>query len=293
MPVTKTIRSAAKTILGPKATALVRRVWAPWPPISAYATRLQLKRGLEIGGPSSMFADDGPVPVYRVLGSVDNCLFSTSTIWTGDVQEGHPFHFHPNKPPGAQIISEAADLRIIPDAVYGCVLACHCLEHVANPLRALSEWKRVLVADGVMLLILPHRDGTFDWRRPATPLPHMIADYERQTAEDDLTHLPEILELHDHSMDPGGLTKEQFRERSLHNCVNRALHHHVFDTMTASQLVDFSGFQILRIDMMKPCHIIILASRTNGSVDNRQFLLAGRKQWRRSPFPSDRVYARQ
>jgi len=51
--------------------------------------------------------------------------------------------------------------------------------------------------------------------------------------EEDLTHVPEILELHDLSRDEGAGTREQFRQRCLANHVHRALHHHVFDTMAA------------------------------------------------------------
>jgi SAM-dependent methyltransferase len=289
--IARTIRTAAKSILGPQGIALVRRVRTLFSPASEYRAHLRSKKGLEIGGPSEMLADAGPLPVYEVLGSLDNCLYSGTTIWTGAVPDGTFFRYHPQKPPGTQIISDATDLHVIPNAAYQCVISCHCLEHVANPLRALAEWKRVLTDDGVLLLILPHRDGTFDWRRQPTTLQHMIEDYERHTGEDDLTHLPEIVEFHDLTLDPGVGTVEQFRQRSLANHMHRALHHHVFDTMAALKLVDYAGFQIVRIDNLKPCHIIILASRAQGAIDNRLFLETGREHWRRSPFPSDHCYA--
>src|SRR5713226_8445532 len=72
-----------------------------------------------------------------------------------------------------------------------------------------------------------YKDHTFDWRRPVTTLEHMISDYENQTAEDDLTHVDEILKLHDLSRDLPAGTPEQFRARSLNNSAVRALHHHV------------------------------------------------------------------
>jgi SAM-dependent methyltransferase len=203
------------------------------------------------------------------------------------VQQGNAFLYHPGKEPGAQIISDATDLRTIEDSSYECVLASHCLEHVANPLRALAEWKRVLKDDGLLLLILPHKDGTFDWRRSTTPLAHMIEDYEKAVGEEDLTHLPEILELHDLSSDEAAGTKEEFRQRCLRNYSARAMHHHVFDTMTALAVVNQAGFKILRVDSFEPCHIVILASRANPTLDNRRFMERGSKHWSRSPFPSD------
>jgi hypothetical protein len=64
------------------------------------------------------------------------------------------------------------------------VLSSHCLEHVANPILALREWLRVMTPDGTLVLVLPHKEGTFDHQRPTTTLGHMIDDYER---EDDMT----------------------------------------------------------------------------------------------------------
>jgi SAM-dependent methyltransferase len=287
MEIGKTVRVAARKILGPRLMIILRRRIRILRFAGVYRRHLRLKRGLEIGGPSPMLAHNGEFPIYDVLESLDNCLYSSATIWAGEVHQGNTFLYDPGKAPGVQIISDATDLRTIQDSSYECILACHCLEHVANPLRALAEWKRVLKDDGLLLLILPHKDATFDWRRSATPLAHMIEDYEKAVGEDDLTHLPEILDLHDLTRDEAAGTKEQFRQRCLRNSVARAMHHHVFDTMTALAVVNQAGFKILRVDSLQPCNIVILAGRANQTFDNRHFLERGSKHWTRSPFPSD------
>jgi SAM-dependent methyltransferase len=288
MRIVKRARVVARSILGPRLTVLVRQEFRRKLSFAAhYRSHLRGKRGLEIGGPSPMMAYAGEVPIYDVLESLDNCLYSGNTIWTGEVREGNTFLYDPGKEPGAQIICDATELQPIRDSSYECVLACHCLEHVANPFRALAEWKRVLKDDGLLLLILPHKDGTFDWRRPTTRLAHMIEDYESGVGEEDLTHLAEILELHDLSKDEPAGTKEQFRQRCLANHLNRAMHHHVFDTMTALSVVNHAGLRILRVDNLKPFHIIVLAARTNQMVDNSRFMQPGGAHWIRSPFPSD------
>ena len=46
-------------------------------------------------------------------------------------------------------------------------------------------------------LVVPHKDKTFDHNRPVTSLNHLEEDLDNDVDEDDLTHLPEILELHD------------------------------------------------------------------------------------------------
>jgi SAM-dependent methyltransferase len=285
----KTVRVATRNILGQRLSEIVGRPFRhELDSVAEYRGHLASRNGLEIGGPSTMLASDGLIPVYDVLASLDNCLYSGSTIWTGAVSEGNTFVYQTGKQPGRQIVCEGSDLRPIENSRYGCILACHCLEHIANPLRALAEWKRVLNEDGLLLLILPHKDGTFDWRRPTTTLAHIIQDYERGVGEDDLTHLQEVLQLHDLSRDEGAGTKEQFRKRCEENRIHRAMHHHVFDTMTALATVSYAGFRILRVDNLLPFHIIILGQRTAQKPDNRAFMKSGSAYRLRSPFPSDR-----
>jgi len=289
---TQTVKAAARKILSPRAVRYIRRCFQRHlPALELYRSFLRGKRGLEIGGPSGVFSDEGPMPIYDVLASLDNCLYSDRTIWTGDVRGGESFRYHEQKAPGRQIFCEASKLESVGDASYSCVLASHCLEHVANPFLALSEWRRVLEEDGLLLLLLPHKDGTFDWRRPTTTLAHMKDDYTNNVGEDDLTHLAEILELHDLAKDPAAGTPEQFRQRCLENQTHRAIHHHVFDTLSALQTVDHAGFKIMRVDLLLPFHIIILASRGDGVVDNGPYLEKGSELLRRSPFVSDRGLA--
>nr|MBA2668900.1 methyltransferase domain-containing protein [Gemmatimonadota bacterium] len=164
-------------------------------------TELAGKRGFEIGGPSSMFARGGLIPVYGVVEGVDNCDFSSLTT-IGEIQEGRNFVYDGTHQAGFQLVREAVDLSGIPDEAYDFLLASHVLEHIANPLRALREWTRVLRVGGLMVVVVPHRDGTFDHRRPVTTLQHLIDDDRNGITEDDLTHLQESLELHDFGLDP-------------------------------------------------------------------------------------------
>jgi SAM-dependent methyltransferase len=248
------------------------------------------RTGLELGGPSAFFRSRGLSPVYPVAARIDNCNFGQKTIWEGSISVGNTFHFDPRRAPGKQYVSEASELSFIPEGSYDFLLSSHMLEHSANPLRALYEWQRVLKVDGTLLLVLPHKDGTFDHRRPVTSLEHMIEDFERGTGEDDLTHLPEILELHDLSLDPGCDGLESLRARSAKNAENRALHQHVFDTRGAVGLVNHVGFQIRAVELARPHHIAILATKTAAGtvLDNKVFLDNEAGYRSTSPFPSDR-----
>ena len=106
-----------------------------------FQAEVENKVGLEIGGPSAVFRDGGELPIYRCMASLDNCVFSTETIWEGKRPNGRSFSYHRDKGKGFNFIQEATDLRDIADHAYDFVLSSHNLEHVASPMKALFEWK--------------------------------------------------------------------------------------------------------------------------------------------------------
>ena len=246
--------------------------------------------GLEIGGPSPIFARRGCVPVYTQARRIDNCNFGHQTVWEGRIQTGDTFRFSRHQPPGRQFVAEASNLTPIASDSYDFVLSSHCIEHLANPLQGLHEWLRVLKAGGLLLLVVPHKDGTFDHRRPVTTLEHLQADLQAGTGEDDLTHLDEILALHDLSMDPEAGDLPSFRARSLQNLHNRCLHQHVFDTRLAVRMLDHLGLQLQAVEALLPYHIVLIGRKPLAGevVDNSAFLAASAPLYRNSPFASDR-----
>ena len=259
----------------------------------AYEHLFRGRVGFEIGGPSRIFARGGLIPVYPIAGHLDNCNFSQATIWEGALSEGVNFRYDKHRPLGYQYIREATDLEGIPSGAYDFVLSSHTIEHTANPLRALQEWKRILREDGIMVLVLPHKDGTFDHRRPVTPLAHLVEDFERGTGEGDLTHLPEILELHDLKKDPPAGGFEEFKKRSENNFENRSLHHHVFDTELVLKMMDHIGLRVLDVEPSRPHHIIAIGQKVPVRTTHNQSFLDDKAGYKaRSPFPSDRVASR-
>jgi len=215
------------------------------------------KNGLEIGGPSAVFRDRySPMPIYRELGSLDNCDFARSTAWAN---HSDSYTFSPHGRAGKNIFCDGSDLSIVADESYDFILSSHNLEHFANPVKALKNWQRITRPGGSLILVLPDYSRTFDHRRVPTPVNHMIQDFEQNTQEDDLTHLPEILQAHDLSMDPPSGTPEEFRARSLNNYVNRCLHHHVFDEVNSRELLTKVGMEVLAVETALPHHIFLLA----------------------------------
>jgi SAM-dependent methyltransferase len=232
-----------------KPTLLAGRVWRKLAPPRCVNYRERLGdfrgKGLEIGGPSGVFRSRGIFPVYPIAASVDNCIFASETVWS--------------RADSRDFIAEATRLDFAPDGSYDFVLASHVLEHSANPLKALKEWSRVLRRGGALFIAVPNRHFTFDHRRPVTPIEHLLEDYEVGRGEDDLTHLREILALHDLSLDPPAGTLEQFKARSEKNAENRCLHQHVFDRDTLARSLEWAGFKVGQVEEIAPHHITATA----------------------------------
>ncbi len=243
------------------------------------------KTGLEIGGPSEIFDKNGIIPLYSVAQKLDNCTFRRNTLWTQGAEAG--VAFDKGRQAGTHFISEASNLSFAADNAYDFVVSSHVLEHLANPILGLHEWTRILKPGGVLLVVVPHRDGTFDHRRPVTSFEHLKSDFENQVDETDLTHVPEVLSLHDLERDPGAGDFAAFKRRSHQNIEFRGLHHHVFNTRLVVDTIQHVGLTVLDVEVCKPFHIIATGQKLD--TRNEDSTANGRRpkvSWR-SPFPSD------
>jgi predicted SAM-dependent methyltransferase len=112
-------------------------------------------------------------------------------------------------------------LSAIADQSQDFVIASHILEHLADPLTQIEEIHRVLKPGAVVLVFLPDRRHTFDRKRSATPLAHLIAEHRDRVAIVSDAHIEDYLRMTD-VWDPAW-TKEQVseqlelnRQRSIH-----------------------------------------------------------------------------
>jgi SAM-dependent methyltransferase len=236
-----------------------------WPLRQKYQSRVENKYGIEIGGPSAHFKRE--LPLYQFVTGLDGVNFATETVWEGSIESGS-FNYDDGKS-GCQFISEATDLSGIATARYDFLLSSNCLEHVANPIKALTEWKRVTKPGGALILVLPNKDSNFDHQRPVTKFEHLLDDFGHDVGEDDLTHLDEILALHDLSMDPLAGDLEHFRQRSLKNFENRTLHHHVFDVPLIEELLNHVGFEILDMTTTKTDFFALATKRPQAGLASK------------------------
>lgn len=225
-----------------------------------HAAHFYGKNGLEVGGPSSIFSLKGHFPVYLFARNVDGVNYSVQTVWEGRISEGKNYGYGGGRT-GYQYIKEATDLTGVSNNSYDFVLSSHSLEHVANPLKALEEWKRVLKNNGELILILPDKRNTFDINRPYTSLAHLQDDYSKGTTEEDSTHFQETIELcvHDEAAANQGL--DELRARVKDNFIHRCVHHHVFSNELISDMLKIAGFEVLYQQDVAPFHLVTIAKK--------------------------------
>lgn len=95
------------------------------------------------------------------------------------------------------------------------------------------------------MIVVPRKEKTFDHNRDCVTFEHLLEDFQRDIGEEDLTHLPEIIEKHDYDLDPLCGGRENFIKRSQKNMENRCLHHHVFDELSLRKALEFAGFEVI------------------------------------------------
>ncbi|MHC4861199.1 MAG: hypothetical protein ACYTDY_14040 [Planctomycetota bacterium] len=154
----------------------------------------------------------------------------------------------------------------------GCVppdmVADACGIPVANTIEVLIEWKRVVKPGGVVFLVLPHADRTFDKGRPKTTLRHHIDDFESGVDYGDETHLPEwestVLNssvphrwtANPEARDPDGSLNREWM------IANGKVHYHVWTQNEVIALLAHVGFGVafvLEESEVRPDSFIVVA----------------------------------
>ncbi|MFA6253931.1 MAG: glycosyltransferase [Candidatus Paceibacterota bacterium] len=94
-----------------------------------------------------------------------------------------------------EIIAKAEDLSPIADSSQDFVIANHLLEHVSNPVEALSEFYRVTKKEGgIVFLTLPNSRSCFDSAREITRSQHFRDDFDLNNSERKVVDLGHYLD---------------------------------------------------------------------------------------------------
>ena len=188
------------------------------------------KIGVEIGGPSPA----GEI-LYQNATTIDNVIFSKNTIWSTYTDD---YNYYPNKT-GKVIINDAVNITLVKNEYYDFCFSSHTLEHIANPLKAINEWLRIIKNGGYVIIIVPEKSCCFDHKRNYSMFSTLLSQYEKNVGENDLSTLPEILLNHDLSLDPHAGDLGQFTKRSLDNFNNRCLHHYVYNDELLMEICNY------------------------------------------------------
>lgn len=58
------------------------------------------------------------------------------------------------------------------------VISSHVIEHFYDPVKTIKEWLRVTKPGGMIYMVVPHKERTFDKDRPRTPLQEIIQRHD-------------------------------------------------------------------------------------------------------------------
>ena len=137
------------------------------------------------------------------------------------------------------------------------------IEHIANPIKAILEWKRIVKINGLLVIIAPDMRNTYDRKRPITEFSHIVKDYNENVGENDTTHFEEVMKLHDLSVDNTIKGIDEHISRTSHNFENRILHHHTFDKNLLIEILKHCDLKIINSQVFRPYHIAVVARKIN------------------------------
>ena len=176
------------------------------------------------------------------------------------------------------IIGDTASIPLKDNSV-DFILSSHCLEHCPDTLKVLKECKRVIRSGGIIFLILPHGERTFDRGRQLTTLEHHLEDQRKGVDKGDQTHWEEFAKYsspqYDHRWTDQGRNKDGSWNFEW-IAANGHMHYHVWT-------------QHEMIDVLKHigCHILVVLEELTDRTDS--FLVVacvakGRVPYHERPF---------
>ncbi len=122
------------------------------------------------------------------------------------------------------IIDDGERLETLADAGQDFVIANHFIEHMENPILALSNMMRVLKERGILYMAIPDKRYTFDAERPSTPFEHLLRDYREGPEWSRRAHFEEWVRYTDK------ITEEPALSRKVESvmALGYSIHYHVW-----------------------------------------------------------------
>jgi len=141
----------------------------------------------------------------------------------------------------SDLITDFGDFNGIADQSLDFIIGCHVIEHVFDPIGTLINAYRALRLGGMLVLVIPDRDRTFDRRRPLTELDHLLIDHEQPDPQRDYGHYEEFYRL------AFKTPSDQLRSKVEHQFRCRGdLHVHVWNYQTFMEMIAYVNKNFVR-----------------------------------------------
>jgi predicted SAM-dependent methyltransferase len=131
------------------------------------------------------------------------------------------------------VVDEAERLASFDDESLDFIVANHVLEHVEDPVAALTAFLRVLRAGGIVFLTLPDPRHSFDQRRARTTVEHVLRDHREGPETSRREHYEEWAHIVESIGDEAAVAQRvaEFESEGTRN------HFHVWELETFLQLL--------------------------------------------------------
>jgi SAM-dependent methyltransferase len=164
---------------------------------AVFADRFLFGEGLEIGPLHQPLA----VPPHAHVRYVDR-------MWTDELRREYPELANWDLT-DVDIVDDGEKLATVADESQDFIVANHMLEHTEDPVGTILNHLSKLRPGGVLFYAVPDKRFTFDFRRPVTPIEHMLADHEEGPERSRAEHFREWCQLViDHESDSVGSAEQ-------------------------------------------------------------------------------------
>ncbi len=122
-----------------------------------FVTRYCKGKGIEIGGASHQDFKINAINIDRIdHTTVDDIYAKEQMQSAGFVKK-------------VDIVAEGDNIPL-EDNSADFVFSSHVIEHFYDPVSAINEWLRIVKPNGYVVMIVPHKERTFDSEKPCTTL---------------------------------------------------------------------------------------------------------------------------
>jgi GT2 family glycosyltransferase/SAM-dependent methyltransferase len=168
------------------------------------------------------------------------------------------------------VIDDGERLETFADESVDFVVANHFLEHCEDPIGTIETHLSKLRPGGVLFYAVPDKRYTFDFRRPRTPLAHVVHDYEHGPQSSRHDHYVEWERLVYPAGAPSPGEDDARRRPAEHEAANYSIHFHVWTQADLLELLlhcqeRFGTFEIEAVRRRGLENIVVL--RKHGELE--------------------------